>query len=96
MVLSSSGSHGPLSGPLGFQNVSMYRPPLADIHSASSANQAARYWGRGLLVSQMSISGASWPLSSRQVSSMSSSRANSLALLMPPFHQLRNWPPPKS
>ena len=63
MVCASSGSHGPLSGPLGFQNVSRHPPPLAVIHSPSSANQSALNRGRGLLVSQMSMSGASRPLS---------------------------------
>ena len=60
-VLWSSGSHGPLSGPVGFQNVCRQRPPLSCSHSASSSNHSARCPRRGLLVSQTSISGASRP-----------------------------------
>jgi hypothetical protein len=63
MVAVSCGSQGPLSGPDGFQNVSRHPPPYADSHSASSENHCTRYLGRGLLVSQMSISGESRPLS---------------------------------
>jgi hypothetical protein len=71
-------------------------PPLLASQSARSVNHSDRCRGRGLLVSQMSMSGESRPMSSRQVSSMSSSLANSFVLLILPLSHSRNWPSLKS